>query len=139
MRQTSFKYVFKHFRTGDIKTLIMTMDDLEEGNWGDVGEWEEDGYNCEARLQYTGLTDRNGKEIYDGDIVKLDDYDTHGDFGEYRIDFSGVFKVIWRDDLASFDLDKIEANVDGWHLSEDSKGSLEVIGNIYDNPELVSA
>ena len=73
----------------------------------------------------TGLTDKNGKEIYEGDIV----YDIYtGD---------EVFIVGWDKDKASFMLadtaDYPMAYFDEYELDKD----LEVIGNIHENPELL--
>lgn len=76
--------------------------------------------------QYTGLTDKNGKKIFEGDIVS-------GHLDEAFPEDETRYKVIW-DDY-------------GWHI-RDSTGTdtfeqgwakqyFEVIGNIYDNPELL--
>ena len=78
--------------------------------------------NCEL-MQYTGLHDKNGKEIYEGDIVKLDE-------GLNKIAFqSGCFTAI---NILSFDG---ECN-DSYNLPEINDCS-EIIGNIWDNPELL--
>jgi uncharacterized phage protein (TIGR01671 family) len=69
-------------------------------------------------MQYTGLKDKNGKEIYEGDVVKADYAGSHP-FGEIVYD-SGAFKV------------KI---FDSPFFFYDCK--VEVIGNIYENSELI--
>lgn len=75
--------------------------------------------------QYTGLKDRTGEEICEGDIV-LDYYE--GD---------DAFIVEWDKDTASFRLtgtDNIASvSFDNFYSDED----LEVIGNIHENPELL--
>ena len=67
--------------------------------------------------QYTGLKDKNGKEIYEGDIAK-------GGEVIYQVGFN----------LGTFELQKDKKAV-GIGLV-DTEESLEVIGNIYENPEL---
>lgn len=69
-------------------------------------------------MQFTGLKDKNGKEIYEGDIVK--DFDWEERLCE--VAFNG-----W-----SWRLKNIQS---GWW--KDWSSDLEVIGNIYENPELL--
>lgn len=73
--------------------------------------------------QYTGLTDKNGKKIFEGDIVTADAL-----FENRKVDF--VDNTYW----SAFCL--VAANDDCDYMNE--YGGIEVIGNIYDNPELVS-
>ena len=91
-----------------------------------------DEYNCTGAVnstvipetvgQYTGLTDKNGKKIFEGDIVKLfykDGFEI-GLIGWSNIDFRYKF-----------------ASPDGTAYGFDVTDIFEVIGNIHDNPELL--
>ena len=67
--------------------------------------------------QYTGLTDKNGVRIFEGDIVRYED-----DIGY----------VIYNGDDARFLVDS-----PNMYISMDYSNEFEVIGNIHDNPELL--
>ena len=70
-------------------------------------------------MQFTWLLDKNGKEIYEGDIVKIEDQ------------FWGVYR----------DESYLEYFIMNWESNEPmySYAHYEVVGNIYENPELVNA
>ena len=76
--------------------------------------------------QYTGLSDRNGKDVYEGDIALMDysDYNTGKDGKIYAV-------VRWIDDLAAFVWDA------GLNYYADMRNDVEICGNIHDNPELL--
>ena len=85
-------------------------------------------------MQYTGLHDKNGKEIYEGDIVLLDCY-----YYEEPA-FDGEFKVIY-DDINGMwllvDLENKDRDFTFGEIRSYYKAEIEVIGNEYDNPELL--
>ena len=74
-------------------------------------------------MQYTWLKDKNGKYIYDGDILKWED-------SLWRL---FVYPVTWCDDKSGFILDS--ENFSLW-IYKKYKG-FEIIGNVYENPELL--
>ena len=71
--------------------------------------------------QYTGLTDKNGKKIWENDIVEIASED-------------GYFLCEWDDDTARYNL-----NGDGLTVDFDNYWSyeVEIVGNIFDNADLL--
>lgn len=87
--------------------------------------------------QYTGIKDKNGVEIYEGDIVRL-----FCDCSGYYIEPRWVNAIIvWNEDLYGWEISFEHIRV-GYsecigNFKYDYDAQIEVIGNIYDNPELL--
>ena len=74
-------------------------------------------------MEWTGLYDKNGEDIYEGDII-------FESFGEkyYKVIFENVsFKAEFNGDFDEYSFDLIDVVAQG----------CEIVGNIYENPELI--
>lgn len=129
MREIKFKAIYKP--TGEhIKPISINFNDNtltffnpETGD-NDWCYFSNDGSSGDAILrQYTGLKDKNGREIYEGDILYWDD------------NISGVIK--YKD--GSFYFETVDEFYSSWLrvIKHDLETRMEVIGNIYENPELL--
>ena len=87
---------------------------------GDFQEWTQD--ECGSLMQFTGLLDKNGREIYEGDVIQ------RWDGKKQVMEYSKFY------------------HSDGWESlkgigfsTEMDLEDIEVIGNIHENPELLKA
>jgi uncharacterized phage protein (TIGR01671 family) len=108
MREIKFRFVYKN------KILdILTLKGISDRNY----HWADD----VVVEQYTGLKDKNDKEICEGDIVR--DYDE-----------GYLYKVIYNDYDAQFQFyDPVDDN----YYSNNDLAEHEIIGNIHETPELL--
>lgn len=77
-------------------------------------------------LQYTGLKDKEGNGIYEGDIVHM-----YSVMPGCDVDDIGIVKFI----ECAFLFEKADGS-DGWSIFNEAT-EIEVVGNIYENPELL--
>ena len=119
-RKDNGEWVYGNLITDGEDVYVLPKEDLLKGL--DIGGWI-DGVQAyevvpETVGQYTGLTDKNGVKVFEGDIVCIFD-------GEY---FSGVVK--YSNEQGSFTVD--DTSLHYW------VSDIEVIGNIHDNFELLN-
>ncbi|PSM52769.1 YopX domain-containing protein [Campylobacter blaseri] len=124
MREIKFKVLNKI--TGEIlpvanidfKLKIVTVGGIADGVLGKIEFYSEWKFKNVELMEYTGVKDANGVEIYEGDILKTDDgYLAKVDF------YDGEFKAIE---------DDVSLNLADYAISS------SVVGNIYENPELLN-
>ncbi len=130
-REIKFRAWEKSYEDSEGEMLIMPMNklkfDYEQGFVLAFTEYEDfychEGYGKERIytfevMQYTGLKDKNGKEIYEGDIRKDGHYVKYwGEkacFGWYKTPFGFIITTDFAEE------------------------EIEVTGNIYENPELIT-
>jgi len=103
-----------HHKLEDLYSTIYTQDDFLDDTWCDI-----DDYDSIVFEQYTGLKDKNGKEIYEGDILET---------------CCGKTEVYFDDELLMY---KIKARHGGTMplVSKKSKRHFdyEIIGNIHES------
>ncbi len=99
--------------------------------WGtvnDIPDMKE--VDPETVCQYTGLIDKNGRKIFEGDVVRY----TDEVIGEEKVD-----EVKYNETHAAFcRLHKREMGLQYLFIDEAIADRCEVIGNIFDNPELLT-
>jgi uncharacterized phage protein (TIGR01671 family) len=104
----------------------IAVDSVQNGGWCNVrGKYAVD---PETVGQYTGLTDKNGKKIFEGDICQIKSFsyiDETPFVVEWNNEYSGWF---WRNLDYSSATDTITPEI---------AKTAKVIGNIHDNPELL--
>lgn len=92
-------------------------------------------------VQYTGLKDKNGKEVYEGDVLQFSDK-----WEWYRGQFGGGWLATQADKTevetnhVKYPYERRVVNLPSdyeWLLSSEIQTYFEVIGNIYENPDLL--
>ena len=139
MREIKFRAFAEHFNDWVYGFVWHRKIDSFNGSELEVDEWymlgDSDDYvsiKPETLGQYTGLKDINGKEIYEGDIIQ---------YLYENCDEDDRYVVTWDDRDLRFGF--VGINIDVWMALEDMYDdyngdySIKVIGNIYDNPELI--
>lgn len=126
------------FRAWDVQKKQMIMPDMSE--WTDLfieldgGIYQAKEYGYERTIlkdsvsnvplmQFTGLTDKNGVEVYEGDVIEKQ---------------GKKYRVYWKGSAASFACRQLDTTGAVYHLNKKRTAISEIIGNIHQNPELLT-
>lgn len=147
-REIKFRAWFeKEKRMIEVNDLVLSGE-KPKGYWKDKGMYG----NSTIVMQYTGLTDKEGVEVYEGDIVLANGIESvlDYDFSEARKYVSPTiqdsrhfekrrseYKVYWQDNFLQFSFMSLSEPKHSIN-SDVSKREVEVIGNIFQNPELLN-
>jgi uncharacterized phage protein (TIGR01671 family) len=128
MKENKFRYTCKR-DNGHVFSQIFTLEQIEAG---DAKRWIDANFVGMFHLkkdQFTGLHDKNGKEIYEGDVVRY-----NHSVAQYNFPLVCIAQVVYWNEHCKF---RLEGN-NSTDLHEDIFWSeIEVIGNIWENPELL--
>ena len=133
MREIKFKYGYSDGITMFEKAF--TLDEIEQGLQFDETSDSPllKNHKIVHKRQYTGLKDKNGVDIYEGDIIELGKID-----GKI---FVGI--VVFNEDIFDVPCFCIQENEDTFHTffdnNDDERFWFEVVGNIYENKELLGS
>jgi len=128
------------FRAWDGKKMYSPDELIQFGNEGiTTGYFDPSGcpkYSDHKLMQYTGLKDRAGREIFEGDILRfLDGQDCSTESGFDWDEYMNIGAIRWSETEARYVISNL--NMLDIDTFIDQIEETEVIGNIYENPDLL--
>lgn len=114
--------LFRGKRIDNSMWLYGSLRQYKDGTCGICDRELEHTYRVDPNTvgQYTGLTDKYSRKIFEGDIVETYNYST-------------LMEIRWNEKTAAFELWRY----DTWYGQVHTFNPIKVLGNVFDNPELM--
>jgi len=122
MKQQKYKYYMQHEDTGRITSRVFDLEEIESYDGVQIPHR----YFIFQRCQFIGLLDKSGVEIYEGDIVNA----------KTLYDKLKLYEISYIDDFAMYGFKNPSEKYQT--TREINRFEIEAIGNIYENPELLT-
>ncbi|MCY9296165.1 YopX family protein [Bacillus inaquosorum] len=140
MNNIKIRYTFRHKGNGNIEMKWYSIGQLEERAAAKLSPVFSDEYELISRDLYTGFKDKNGREIYEGDCYTAKHKSGKVYTGQVKYELSFVFDIKGFEELFINGVGAVKTNrTFDIHSFIKWFDEVEVICNIYEEPELLEA
>lgn len=138
-KEIKLKYIWSNPTKTHFLSEIFTLDEIESGEQFMVLDNEPffKNYRRVAILQWTGLLDKNGKEVCEDDIIHFSKYNQKHNETDQGIGIVKFDEFDYRYCLRLEDCKQIKPKPSGFFRGLGDLGSCEIIGNIYEHKYLL--
>lgn len=120
-------HLLRHFNAVMVNGTVCIVESFQNMN-GFYKKKVSKEFDDAVLMQCTGLKDKKGKLIYEGDIVKFSSIYGHG-----------IFEIKWNDEFAMYGFEDEETDFTDLRCFIENGAYIEILGNLYENPELLKS
>ena len=87
-------------------------------------------------MQFTGVRDKDGKDVYEGDVIVVPLYEYPLSYGPSIKVGDDAFEVFWDTDMSRWGLRELNLDHSTEGLCDYDESDIKIVGNIHENPDL---